>query len=180
MGVFDPPPLEDSRGDSDPINNSIPTSPRMNREKATKYYKLARVTADLFSKDPSTKVGCILLAPESLQVLSLGYNGMPRGICETIPERWERPIKYSYVEHSERNCLYNACRSGTCTNGAIAVTTLFPCCDCCRALIQSGIKTIVTTEPDASDPRWGSDFQVSQIMIEESKVNLVLLRPDEM
>jgi len=151
----------------------------MNREKAIKYFKLAQTTANLFSKDPSTKVGCILLAPESLQVLSLGYNGMPRNIDETDPSRWERPIKYSYVEHSERNCLYNACRSGVCTNNSIAITTLFPCCDCCRALIQSGVKTIVTLEPDMSNPRWGSDFGISKIMIEESKTNLILLKESE-
>lgn len=151
----------------------------MNREKAIKYLKLAKSTADLFSKDPSTKVGCILLAPESYQVLSIGYNGMPRNINESNQSRWERPIKYSYVEHAERNCLYNACRSGTCTYNSIAISTLYPCCDCCRALIQSGIKTVVTMEPDTSNPRWGNDFVISKEMFEEANINMILLTEEE-
>jgi dCMP deaminase len=151
----------------------------MNRTKAVKYFKLVRYMADTFSKDPSTKVGCLLLAPDSLQILSLGYNGFPRGVDETNPQRWERPIKYSYVEHSERNCLYNACRSGVSTNNSIAVITLFPCCDCCRALIQSGIKTIITKTPDYDDERWGNDFKISTIMFNEAKTEIILLTEEE-
>jgi len=151
----------------------------MKRDKAIKYFKLAKHMADTFSKDPSSKVGCLLLAPDSLQILSMGYNGFPRGVDETLPERWERPTKYEFVEHSERNCLYNACRSGTCTNNSIAVITLYPCCDCCRALIQSGIKTIVTKKPDYDDPRWGKAFQTSTIMMKEANVHVMLLEDYE-
>jgi len=151
----------------------------MNKQKAVKYYKLIRYMADTFSKDPSTKVGCLLLAPESLQILSMGYNGFPRGVDECDASRWERPIKYSYVEHSERNCLYNACRSGICTNNSIAITTLYPCCDCCRALIQSGIKTLITIVPNYEDPRWGEDFKISTTMFKEAGVDVTLLTDEE-
>ena len=151
----------------------------MNREKAVKYFKLARYMADLFSKDPNTKVGCILLAAESLHVLSIGYNGMPRGVLEIDSARWERPSKYSYVEHAERNSLYNACRGGVSTDGCIAVTTVFPCCECCRALIQSGVKTVVTAEPDYDDAQYGPDFNISSGMLTEARVDVVLLRKDE-
>ena len=150
-------------------------SPAISRDKAIKYFKLASYTAHTFSKDPSTKVGCILLKPGSLQILSIGYNGFPRGVDETDASRWERPIKYSFVEHSERNCLYNACRSGTCTDNSIAVTTLFPCCDCCRALIQAGVKTIISQTPDYSNPQWGSDYQISEIMLLEAAVQVITL-----
>lgn len=151
----------------------------ISREKAIKYYKLARFTADTFSKDPSTKVGCILLKPESLQVLSIGYNGMARGIDEKVPARWERPTKYLWIEHSERNCLYNACRSGTCTDNSIAVVTMFPCTDCCRALIQSGVKTIVSPVPDFENKNWGESFKISEEMLQEAKVQVVLLNDAE-
>jgi dCMP deaminase len=116
-----------------------------------------------------------LLKPGSLQILSIGYNGFPRGVDETDASRWERPIKYSFVEHSERNCLYNACRSGTCTDNSIAVTTLFPCCDCCRALIQAGVKTIISQTPDYSNPQWGRDYQISEIMLREAAVQVITL-----
>lgn len=144
-------------------------------DKAVKYYKLAQHQASLFSKDPSSKVGAILLAPGSLQILSLGYNGMPRDINESVVKRWERPIKYKYVEHAERNAVYNACRHGTPLEGSIAVVTMYPCCDCARALIQSGCKMVVTTTPDWNHPRWGDDFNISHEMFEEAGVRVKLL-----
>jgi len=142
------------------------------RDKAEKYYELAQHQANIFSKDPSTKVGAIILAKKSLQILSLGYNGMPRGIDETRAVRWERPQKYKYVEHAERNALYNACRHGTPLEGAIAVVTMFPCTDCARALIQSGIQCVVTSPPTLQCDRWGADFEVSKEMLEEARVEL--------
>lgn len=151
----------------------------MRRDKAIKYMRVARFAAAEFSKDPSTKVGAILLAPESLQVLSLGYNGMPRGIDEADPSRWERPTKYAFVEHAERNCLYNACRLGTPIQGAICVVTLFPCVECTRALIQSGVATIVAPEPESPDPRWAESWKLARAMMEESGTTLMTLTSAE-
>ena len=151
----------------------------MRRDKAVKYFRLAQTLAELFSKDPSTKVGAILLAPGSLQVLSLGYNGMPRRIDEAVAARWERPAKYRYVEHAERNALFNACRHGTPVEGSVAVITLFPCCDCARALIQSGVAEVVAPAPDMADARWGADFAVAMEMFVESGTALVLLSAAE-
>lgn len=147
--------------------------PYIRIDKAKQYYELAETQARIFSKDPSTKVGAILLAPESLQVLSLGYNGMPRGIAEKDARRWERPIKYRYVEHAERNALYNACRHGTPIEGAIAVVTMFPCTDCTRALIQCGVRCIVTKVPDLTCERWGADFAISLEMLQEANVECI-------
>jgi dCMP deaminase len=84
-----------------------------------------------------------------------------------------------WCEHSERNALYNACRSGTALENAIAVVTFFPCADCARGLIQSGIKTIVTTQPDLSNPRWGDDFKISMEMFKEVGINMILLDTHE-
>lgn len=151
----------------------------MRRDKAIAYYKLARYQANLLSKDPSTKVACIVLAPDSLQILTMGYNGMPRGIDETRADRWERPIKYQFVEHAERNALYNACRHGTPLQGSIAVVTLFPCVDCCRGLIQSGVRTVVSLVPDETHERWGRDFTLSLEMLREVNIDLILLTPEE-
>lgn len=152
----------------------------MRRDKAAKYLLLARKQAQLFSKDPSTKVGAILLAPESLQVLSVGYNGMPRGIDENVEARWARPAKYKFVEHAERNALYNACRHGTPLQGCIAVITMFPCCDCARALIQSGVRTVVAPPADMADARWGGDFAVSLEMFAEAGVETIEVCDDDL
>lgn len=152
----------------------------MRRDKAIQYFKLARHQADIFSKDPRQKVGAIFLAPESLQILSLGYNGMPRKVNENIPDRWERPIKYKYVEHAERNAVYNACRHGTPLEGSICVVTMFPCCDCARALIQAGTTVVVSLAPNYEHPRWGADFKVSIEMFGEAGVEIILLNEDEL
>lgn len=145
----------------------------MRIDKAEKYYKLAQNFADLFSKDPSTKVGCIILAPESLQILSMGYNGMPRGINEGIKERWDRPQKLMWCEHAERNAIANASRHGTPLENGIAVITMFPCAECTRMLIQSGIKTIVTKEPDLKNSKWSVSFTFSIEMLKEADIKII-------
>lgn len=152
----------------------------MKREKALQFLKLAIYQAELFSKDPSTKVGCIMIAPDSLQILSCGYNGLPRNINEKQKERWQYPLKSYYCEHSERNCLYNACRSGVKLEGCIAIVSLFPCAECARGLIQSGVSTIVTFEPDYTHHRWGQSFKISSDMLKEANVELILTTPGEL
>lgn len=146
----------------------------MRVDKAKKYLELAESFANTFSKDQCRKVGAIMLAPGSLQILSMGYNGMPRGVCEEDASRWEKPTKYFYVEHAERNCVYNASRHGTPLKDSIAVVTMFPCADCARALIQSGVKTLVTRCPDFSDPRWGEHFKISYDLFNEVGMHLIL------
>lgn len=96
------------------------------------------------SKDQSTKVGCVIVG-EGNVVLSMGFNGFPRLIDETIPERWVRPEKYVWVEHAERNAIFNAARHGIKLEGARAYMNWepLPCSDCTRALIQAGIKEII-------------------------------------
>jgi deoxycytidylate deaminase len=85
------------------------------KDKAEKYFQLAEHFAELFSKDPFRKVGALCLHPESLAILSQGYNGFARGVDELKPDRWAKPIRnINGVEHAERNCIQNAiCRHGT-------------------------------------------------------------------
>jgi dCMP deaminase len=147
----------------------------MRQDKAEKYYELATSFANIFSKDPATKVGTIILAPDSYQVLTMGYNGMPRGIDETIEERWDRPQKYSWVEHAERNAIANASRHGTPLKDSIAIITMFPCAECTRMLIQSGVQTVVTKKPDFSSRNWGLSFQYSITMLQEAKINIIYI-----
>lgn len=164
------------------MSNKIPFTKHsdiIRRDKAIKYYRLARYLAHLFSKDPSTKVGALFLAPKSFEILSAGYNGMPRGIDENRPERWERPLKYKLVEHAERNGMFNANRRGIALEGAIAIVCLFPCHDCARGLIQSGVSAVVTAEPKLSDDRWDESFAVSRELLLEAGIELILLTEDE-
>jgi dCMP deaminase len=139
-------------------------------DKAIKYFQLAEFQANLFSKDPNTKVGALFLAPNSLQVLCQGYNGFPRNIDEGDMARWERPQKYFYVSHAEQNCISNACRHGTPLEGSIAVVTMFPCTTCAKLMIQAGIKGLVTKKPDMECSRWGEEFTYSLEMFNEAGV----------
>jgi dCMP deaminase len=121
-----------------------------------------------WSKD-STKVGCVVIGT-GRSVLTLGYNGFPRGIDDEVESRQTRPIKYLYTEHAERNAIYNAARNGTILNGGTLYSNLFPCADCARAIVQVGINRVVTPQPDFSCQRWGVHFIASTTIFSESGV----------
>lgn len=96
------------------------------------------------SKDPSTSVGACIVSQDN-KILSVGYNGMPMG-CSDDEYPWDRdgdPLntKYFYVCHAEMNAILNY--TGTAMNGAKVYTTLFPCNECTKAMIQKGIKEII-------------------------------------
>lgn len=197
------------------------------------------------SKDPSTKVGCVIVGPDN-EIRSTGYNGFPRGVKEVVqqvpeehipveaqwnaverdlsarcscgavingiayppPEeiarlhmsahdiqlqacysndhfypsnnppvtvlsdRWERPTKYDFVEHAERNAVYNAARVGVPLKGCRAYLNWAPtttCTDCAKAIIQAGIIEVI----GPSIPFPGSNdwkFDVSSVMLAEAGV----------
>ncbi len=127
-----------------------------------------------WSKDRSTKVGCVIVGAAN-QILTQGYNGFPRGVNDNVDKRHERPEKYLWTEHAERNAIYNAARSGIILQGATMYLPWFPCADCARAIIQAGITTLVATVPDKSYRGWGPDFEVAEIMLEEAGIEVHLV-----
>ena len=150
----------------------------INKEKALKFLKLAKYQADLFSKD-TTKVGCIFIDKDNYSILSCGYNGFIRGAPEPY-ERWERPEKYQYVLHGEMNSITNAARCGIKLDESIAFVTMFPCNDCMKALLQVGISTLVSIEPNLKDSKWSESFKISQIMLNESNIKVILFSNDDL
>jgi len=121
-----------------------------------------------WSKDRSVKVGAVI-ADTRNTVVSIGYNGFPRGVDDDVEERHERPAKYKWTEHAERNAIYNA---GQSLVGCSMYLTWFPCADCARAIAQSGINTLVCNEPDLNDPTWGEDFKIVLEMFCETGVTV--------
>lgn len=119
-----------------------------------------------WSKDRSTKVGCVVVGPQN-EIRSTGYNGFPRGVNDNIDERHTRPIKYFWTEHSERNALYHAARFGIPLEGCKMYIHLFPCMDCARAIVQVGISEIIVMEPDWNHERWGESFRVTKDLFDE-------------
>lgn len=126
------------------------------------------------SKDPSTKVGAIIVNTDN-SILSTGFNGFPRGIDEVPAERWERPIKYSYVEHAERNAIYDAARRGISVKGSrlylagLGPPTL-PCIDCAKAIIQSGIVEVIGSAHKDVPEQWIENFKFSKMLLAEAGV----------
>ena len=94
------------------------------------------------SKDPSTQVGACIVSPENI-IISTGYNGMPKG-CSDDEFSWDREgeeTKYPYVVHAELNAILNA--NGRDLRGSRVYVALFPCNECAKAIIQSGVKEVV-------------------------------------
>lgn len=108
------------------------------------YFMGVAQLAGMRSKDPSSQVGACIVSEDN-KILSMGYNGFPIG-CSDDDFPWAREgeeleTKYLYVTHSELNAILNY-RGGS-LEGAKLYVTLFPCNECAKAIIQSGIKTIV-------------------------------------
>jgi len=94
------------------------------------------------SKDPNTQVGACIVSTDNI-ILSTGYNGMPKG-CSDDDFPWSREgteTKYPYVVHAELNAILNS-NGRDLTNSRIYVA-LFPCNECAKAIIQSGIKEVI-------------------------------------
>ncbi len=146
-----------------------------------KWHKRFMEVAELvktWSKDPSTKVGAVVVGPDR-EIRSTGYNGLVRGVDDNKPERLERPTKYDFFEHAERNVVYNACLIGASLKGCVIYVTAMPCPDCARAIIQSGIKMVVTRrlEPDPNAPvgGWRDKLVYSEEMFREAGVECLYL-----
>lgn len=124
----------------------------------------------LRSKDPNTKVGACLVGEDN-RVVSIGYNGMPHHLDESKLS-WNKgeglDSKYLYVCHAELNAILNV-KSGTSLQGCRCYVTLFPCNECAKALIQSGIKEIVYLDDKYADT---IGTQASKLMFELAGVKL--------
>ncbi len=104
------------------------------------------------SKDPSTQVGACIVSSEN-KILSVGYNGMPRS-CDDDVYPWDREgealdTKYMFVCHAELNAILNY--SGSNLRGSKVYVTLFPCNECAKALIQSGVSEVIYYSDKYSD-----------------------------
>lgn len=124
-----------------------------------------------WSKDRSTKVGCVIVGSER-EIRSVGFNGFPRGIDDAVDDRHVRPVKYAWTEHAERNAIFNAARIGIPLSGCTMYLPWFPCVDCARAIVQAGLATLVAVEPDLTLPQWGEQFSLSLEIFSESKVQV--------
>ena len=134
------------------------------------YFMGVAKLSGLRSKDPNTQVGCCIVN-QNKKIVAVGYNGMPMG-CNDKDFPWDvkegslENTKYPYVVHAELNAILNSTQQ-LC--GCTIYVSLFPCNECSKAIIQSGIKEIVY----ADDKYFGTpSFIASRRMLEASGVKV--------
>jgi len=133
------------------------------------YFMALSHLAAMRSKDPSTQVGACIVNKEN-RVVGIGYNGMPSG-CNDDEFPWEREgaaneTKYPYVVHAELNAILNSIHN---LSGCRIYVSLFPCNECAKAIIQSGIKEIVYESDKYADT---DAVKASKRMLEAAGVKL--------
>ena len=126
------------------------------------------------SKDPSTQVGACIVSQDNI-IISTGYNGMPKG-CSDDEFPWDREgeeTKYPYVVHAELNAILNA--NGRDLRGSRIYVALFPCNECAKAIIQSGVKEVVYLSDKYKD---SLSFIASKRMLAAAGVKFTQLKPE--
>ncbi len=126
-----------------------------------------------WTEDRDFSVGAVIVG-DDLEIRSTGYNGLPRGVKSDDDARFDRASgeKFFWFEHAERNAIYNAARMGTPVDGCTIYVNRFPCADCARAIIQSGIKTVICPPKPAHDGALDHSFDVSEVMLAEAGIIL--------
>ena len=128
----------------------------------------AAIIAARLSPSRIRRVGAVLVARNGDATLT-GCNTFPHGVRNT-EQRHLGNGRFVWMEHAERNAIYAAAKAGVPTDGATLATTFFPCTDCARAIVQSGIRHLFTLPPDLNDPAWGESFVYSRVILDEAGI----------
>ena len=140
------------------------------------YFMSVAFLSAMRSKDPSTQVGACIVNPDK-RIVGIGYNGFPRG-CSDDELPWDRegdtPLdtKYPYVCHAEMNCILN--KNSADVAGCSIYVALFPCNECSKMIIQSGIREVVYLSDKYKDT---DSMRASRLMLNMSGVKLRCLEP---
>jgi dCMP deaminase len=134
------------------------------------FIEIAKHKANM-SRDADTKVGAVIVSEEDMVEISSGFNCLARGV-KHIKERSERPLKYSFTSHAELSAISNSARLGRSTKGATMICTMFPCNQCCVAIINAGITKIVSPPIDFTHHKYGKEWKDSLDMFQEAEVTV--------
>jgi len=138
-----------------------------------RYLELASTVAS-WSKDPSRKIGAI--AVKDQQILSVGYNGFPRGIDDDPVRLNNRIEKYKFVVHAEKNLIYNATHNGVSLAGSTVYVSGLPVCsECAKGLIQVGVKTVVMEDVDNIRDNWAESWELTKSLFDEARIEYKIL-----
>jgi deoxycytidylate deaminase len=129
------------------------------------YYLGIAEAVSIRSKDPVTKVGCVIVGPDN-RIIATGYNGTPSGFPESS-ELWESDEKHDYVVHAEMNALLHCLQY---TIGCVLYTTMFPCKDCAKAICSAGISKVIYRDSKYMNEISVKLFKSCGIVLEQERV----------
>ena len=138
------------------------------------YFRQLAHTVKLKSKDKNTQIGAVIVGKDK-EIVSTGYNSFARGINDNVIARQQRPEKYFWFEHAERNAIYNAARIGVSTKGCTMYLSCgIPCSDCARGIINAGITRIFCERGGSTTntPKWDESAERSWEMFDEVGVKV--------
>lgn len=125
-----------------------------------------------WSKDPSSQIGAIAV-DDNRQILSVGYNGFPRGMDDSSELYEDREKKYSRIVHAEMNLIYNATHNGvSLKDSSVFVYGLWVCSECAKGLIQVGVKNIYMKPTSINKlEKWQEEFEKTKTYLNEIPIN---------
>lgn len=134
-----------------------------------KYIEITESLTGL-SDDPKTGVASMIVKDNN--IISYGVNELPFR-SNKLKERCEKPLKDKWMVHAERNAIYKAARDGISLIDANMYCTYFPCADCARGIVQTGISKLYTKKPDFNHHKWGETWVEAITMLKECGVSVV-------
>lgn len=147
-----------------------------NRPSWDEYFLALAYFASTRSEDINTHVGAVIVSPSN-EILATGYNGLPRGLKTNDVNVFNKPDKYHYFQHAESNAIAQIARSNNSSVGARIYTTLFPCVECARLIIQSGITEVIIhrelqAKYEEEKNHWVEAFSISKNLFKLSNVKI--------
>jgi len=152
----------------------------MDKKEVLKYLKFWSVAQAIgsLSKDPSTKVGAVAF-DDKMNIVSVGYNGFPRGVHDYEQRYRDREVKYKFISHAEANLVAQAAYGGRSLAGStVMLTSLFPCSNCAKLFIQAGVIRVISPPPDIND-RWGAEAEAARFMFQEAGIEQIHVKKNE-
>ena len=141
------------------------------------YFMTLAYLISMKSKDPSTRVGAVIVNEDN-EIISTGYNGLPRGVDDTAERYADKNYKYLSSNHAEENAVLHCSKIGIASKNCSIYTTWIPCSRCAKTIIQTGIKEVIY---DANFPGnssnnqneyWKESIDISKELLLEAKVKI--------
>lgn len=128
------------------------------------------------SKDESTHVGAVIVGPDN-ELRASGYNGLPRGLLDSVERYQDKAFKYQAINHAEENAIIHCARTGVATKGCKIYSNWLPCARCAKMIIQAGIIEVVYHQDfpghSAKAPEiWQESMAISRSMLKEAGVKV--------